>query len=192
MSAIGLLGFPEQNRLSHHAVMRYTGLRMTLNGENPRPAERAKLQATRMSSFWHVAPRGDFCRSRQSPISESLWKLGYQLLKFGLRASAGGAGNPFVLMILASWITVHSAASAADVEQGRQLARRVCAICHAVTAGDQSADVNAPPFRLIARSQKFRKGGVAFVLELHRRMPNFALAGDEAEDVTAYIKTLGR
>lgn len=90
----------------------------------------------------------------------------------------------FILILLASWLAIPSAASSADVERGRKFAGRVCTICHAVAATDQSADVNAPPFSLIARSQKFRKGGVAFVLERHPRMPNLALTGEEAENVT--------
>ncbi len=81
-------------------------------------------------------------------------------------------------------------AFAADAAQGARFAKRVCAACHAVAPGLKSSDVHAPAFAMIARSRAFRTGGAAFVLERHPRMPLFALTGEDAENVTAYIGTL--
>jgi mono/diheme cytochrome c family protein len=50
----------------------------------------------------------------------------------------------------------------------------------------------APAFRSIAKSRQFLAKGAKFLWEKHGTMPNFALTGEEADDVAAYIRTLGK
>ena len=81
---------------------------------------------------------------------------------------------------------------AANVEHGRQFARRVCSVCHVVSAGQRSGVPPAPSFRSIARSAQFRTKGAQLLWEKHGTMPNFALTADEADDVAAYIRSLAK
>jgi mono/diheme cytochrome c family protein len=81
---------------------------------------------------------------------------------------------------------------AADSAEGQKFARRVCSTCHLVTSKGQSPMADAPPFALIARSQKFRVSGAGLLFQSHTIMPNFAFTNEQAENVAAYIKTLVR
>jgi len=81
---------------------------------------------------------------------------------------------------------------AADVERGRQLARRLCSVCHIVSAGQRSGAMNAPSFRSIAKSRQFREKRAKLLFEEHQTMPNFAMTNDEADDLAAYIRSLAR
>jgi mono/diheme cytochrome c family protein len=84
------------------------------------------------------------------------------------------------------------AAFAANVERGKQLAGRLCSVCHALAAGQNPGVPNAPSFRSIARSPQFRAKRAKLLWEKHGTMPNFALTADEADDVAAYIRSLAR
>jgi mono/diheme cytochrome c family protein len=80
---------------------------------------------------------------------------------------------------------------AADARSGKQLAFKICAICHVVAEGRSPGDPSAPSFQSIAISQQFReKGLVALLSEKHERMPNLALTQDQVDDLEAYIKSL--
>jgi mono/diheme cytochrome c family protein len=81
---------------------------------------------------------------------------------------------------------------AAGVETGRQLARRSCSVCHVVLAGQKPGVPPAPSFRSIAKSPQFRAKGAKLLWEVHGTMPNFALTGEEADDVAAYIRSLAK
>ena len=81
---------------------------------------------------------------------------------------------------------------AADAERGKQLARRLCSVCHVVRVGQSAGVPPAPPFRSIAKSPQFRAKRAKLLWEAHGTMPNFALTGDEAEDVAAYIRSLAK
>lgn len=105
------------------------------------------------------------------------------------------ARKRYALMAAAAALAlVASSASgfAADVEHGRQLARRLCSVCHIVSVGQRSGTMNAPSFRSIAKSPQFREKRAKLLLEEHRTMPNFALTGEEADDMAAYIRSLAR
>jgi mono/diheme cytochrome c family protein len=80
----------------------------------------------------------------------------------------------------------------ADAQSGEQFARRVCATCHVVVAGQPPGDPNAPSFQSVAQSQQFHQKGVALLLEEHPKMPNLALTQEELDDVAAYIKSLAK
>ena len=80
---------------------------------------------------------------------------------------------------------------AADARAGKQLAFKICAICHVVAEGRSPGDPSAPSFQSIAMSQQFReKGLVGLLSEKHERMPNLALTQDQVDDLEAYIKSL--
>ena len=81
---------------------------------------------------------------------------------------------------------------AASAERGKQLARRLCSVCHIVRAGQSPGVAPAPTFRSIARSSQFRAKGAKLLWEVHGTMPNFALTGEEADDVAAYIRSLAK
>jgi mono/diheme cytochrome c family protein len=81
----------------------------------------------------------------------------------------------------------------ADVEHGRDLAKRWCASCHVVSPDQQSASADVPPFAAIADSPNFDPKRLAyFLLEPHPKMPQMAISRPAADDIAAYIETLKR
>ena len=84
-----------------------------------------------------------------------------------------------------------SAALAADANHGAELAKRWCAACHLVDAGQKQANADVPPFATIAAKTDFTPEKVAFfLLDPHPKMPNFPLSRNEAADLAAYIGSL--
>jgi mono/diheme cytochrome c family protein len=82
-------------------------------------------------------------------------------------------------------------ALAADADHGAELAKRWCASCHLVEAGQKQASTDAPPFDAIAHKSDFSAEKVAFfLLDPHPKMPNFPLNRGEAADLAAYIGAL--
>ena len=85
------------------------------------------------------------------------------------------------------------AASAADPDHGRTLARRWCATCHVVASNQKRATGEAPPFAVIAKRSDFNTTRLTnFLLDPHPKMPNMSLTRTEAADLAAYIATLAR
>lgn len=76
---------------------------------------------------------------------------------------------------------------------GRALASRVCAGCHALAAGEESPNPRAPPFP--SREMQHTAGLAGRVADLarlgHQGMPPIPLSAAEAAAVTAYIESLG-
>ena len=84
-----------------------------------------------------------------------------------------------------------TASFAADVDQGKTIAKRWCASCHLVEPSQQSATDQAPPFASIARRPDFNENKLAFLLlQPHPNMPRIALSRAEVADITAYMATL--
>jgi mono/diheme cytochrome c family protein len=84
-----------------------------------------------------------------------------------------------------------SVALAADANHGAELAKRWCASCHLVDAGQKQTSTDAPPFDDIAHKADFTPEKVAFfLLDPHPKMPNFPLSRNEAGDLAAYIGSL--
>ena len=70
------------------------------------------------------------------------------------------------------------------------LAKRWCAACHIVSADQQRASADAPPFATVARSPNFDVKALAlFLLDPHpdARAP---LSRAAAADIAAYIQSL--
>jgi mono/diheme cytochrome c family protein len=76
--------------------------------------------------------------------------------------------------------------------QGREVAQRICAQCHAIEREQVSSpNQAAPPFAFIAAVPGMT--GIALNVALttsHRTMPNIMLEADERADVIAYILSL--
>ena len=85
-----------------------------------------------------------------------------------------------------------AAAFAGDVERGRHIAEDRCAACHVVGRGSRGIVADSPPFEVIGRKYGFDEDNlVAALVSPHAKM-NFAVRGSDAEDIAAYIVTLGR
>jgi mono/diheme cytochrome c family protein len=82
---------------------------------------------------------------------------------------------------------------AADPDRGQTLAKRWCASCHLVEAGQNGATTEAPPFASVAKRPDFDAAKIAFfLLDPHPKMPNMQLSRQETTDIAAYIETLKR
>jgi mono/diheme cytochrome c family protein len=98
-----------------------------------------------------------------------------------------------IAFLAAAAVTGGTAAYAADVDHGEQIARRWCASCHVVAADQQQATSEAPPFATIARKPDFDANRLAFfLLEPHPKMPSMSLSRSEAADIAAYIASLAK
>lgn len=84
------------------------------------------------------------------------------------------------------------AADADDVRHGRELARQICAECHAVRPAEvQSPNRNAPSFEDIAGISGISPIALKVALRSsHREMPNLILNDDELDRIVAYILSL--
>ncbi len=86
-----------------------------------------------------------------------------------------------------------TAAFSADIDHGRQLARRWCASCHLVAPDQRQTTTEAPSFAAIARQPGFSADRLAFfLLDPHPKMPDMSLTRAEAADIAAYIASLAR
>jgi mono/diheme cytochrome c family protein len=82
--------------------------------------------------------------------------------------------------------------SSADADNGRHIAETRCVACHIVTPDQRRHVADAPPFDVIARKFATSPETLAFaLLDPHPRM-NVPLARREAQDIAAYINTLGK
>jgi mono/diheme cytochrome c family protein len=96
----------------------------------------------------------------------------------------------WILMAAAAGLN-GSVALAADANHGAELARRWCATCHLVEAGQKQASADVPSFAAIAAKPDFAPEKVSFfLLDPHPPMPNFTLSWNEVADLAAYIGSL--
>ena len=101
--------------------------------------------------------------------------------------------HPPKMIVLAAtaWLATATVALAADAGHGAVLAKRWCAACHLVDAGQKQASADVPTFGAIAQKADFTAEKVAFfLLDPHPKMPNFPLSRNEAADLAAYIGSL--
>ena len=83
-------------------------------------------------------------------------------------------------------------AFAGDVERGRHIAQDRCAACHIVGRGLRGIVADSPPFEVIGRKYGFNEDNlVSALISPHAKM-NFAVRGQDANDIAAYIATLAR
>lgn len=97
-----------------------------------------------------------------------------------------------ILIVSQAWTQQVWAQTLGDRAQGRDLARQVCAECHAVGASPSvSPNPNAPPFELIANLPGMTSIALTAALRTsHREMPNVILKPDELSNIIAYILSL--
>ncbi|KQT70373.1 cytochrome C [Methylobacterium sp. Leaf465] len=102
-----------------------------------------------------------------------------------------------VLASVALFGLVAPPATARDgsASRGKTLARATCARCHGIGSRGVSPMPEAPAFRTLAR--RFPIDDLADILvegveRRHPAMPAFQLDPSDADDLTAYLKTLRR
>jgi len=79
----------------------------------------------------------------------------------------------------------------ANAAHGLDLAKRWCASCHLVSADQQRASADVPPFATIAARPDFSTDRLArFLLDPHPKMPDLPLSRTAADDIAAYIASL--
>lgn len=81
---------------------------------------------------------------------------------------------------------------AAQVSEGRQIARRDCGACHATGRFDRSRDRQAPAFRTLG--DKYDVGGLAEALAEgisvgHPKMPERAYPPEQIDQLIAYLRS---
>lgn len=103
---------------------------------------------------------------------------------------------PAPLVIMPLLFATHAGAQElpGNPEAGRQLARRVCSVCHVVEQGQADVpNVGAPPFAEVAKDLSITALSLRVFLQTpHERMPDLMLAPQETDDVISYILTLKR
>ena len=103
---------------------------------------------------------------------------------------------PTARVIIAAMISMAPAGANAqqigNVEDGRRLAREVCAECHAIDNGTStSTNPDAPSFKHIAKTPGMTSAALTVALQTpHRMMPNLVIKGDDALNIIAYILSL--
>ncbi len=84
-------------------------------------------------------------------------------------------------------------AQAASVDNGKNLAERNCAPCHAIGAKGESTNPISPPFRDIHLRYRPADLGEIFqggLLTHHPAMPEFRFNLRELEDIAAYMQSV--
>lgn len=97
-----------------------------------------------------------------------------------------------LLLMVASAEAVARPKPPGPVERGHAVARRVCAGCHAIDAGQESANPRATGFA--TREMRHTAGLAGRVADLtragHYGMPPLDLSPQDVSDVVAYIESL--
>lgn len=82
-------------------------------------------------------------------------------------------------------------ARAADAANGERIASRWCHSCHLATGRQQNGSDLAPPLSSIANDATLTPKGLHAALSgRHPRMPDFSLAREQIDDLSAYLRTL--
>jgi mono/diheme cytochrome c family protein len=76
--------------------------------------------------------------------------------------------------------------------RGRAYAEEVCAVCHAVGAGEsRSPNADAPPFETVANTPGMTPTALAVWLNTsHPSMPNLIVDPHRVDDLSAYLQSL--
>jgi len=116
--------------------------------------------------------------------------VGVHILKspLGLRSAVS-------LMLAGLTFTVGNlrAQEVGNPDQGRRIARALCAECHLVDKlpGEQSPNLIAPTFEHIANTPGMNSTALTAALQTsHETMPNVIIKGGDLSDVIAYILSM--
>ena len=91
----------------------------------------------------------------------------------------------------AAWLAAFPLA-AADADNGRMLAQRHCAACHAIAPGARNEVADAPPFDVIGRKHGFSAEELALAMLTPHPKMNFVPARRDVADLAAFIASLAR
>jgi mono/diheme cytochrome c family protein len=97
-------------------------------------------------------------------------------------------------ILLAGLLAATGAAAAApDPDHGAVIVKRWCAACHIVAPDQAHGADNVPTFESVAKRPGFNADKLTvFLQDPHPKMPNMELTRGEAQDIAAYIATLGK
>jgi cytochrome c len=117
-------------------------------------------------------------------LAQSAWKPCLLVTGFALAVTLGLTAQSRSLTAQAVMNT--------DATRGRELARRLCANCHATERnGGQAINPDVPSFAAIARQPNVTAERLAGrIIVPHPAMPNTQLTVAEIRDVIAYIMAL--
>lgn len=101
-------------------------------------------------------------------------------------------GAIWVMAFVMAAAAMMPSAEAADARRGERLAQGHCATCHIVTPQARQEIADAPPFPVIARKYNFDANAIKFAISGPHPKMNFMPDPTEAEDIAAYIATLGK
>ena len=92
-------------------------------------------------------------------------------------------------MVLWASAATGAAQAAGDADNGKLLVTDWCVSCHYVGAEERAVAADqAPPFAMVAQYSDERLRN--FLTRPHPPMPNFSLARQQIDDITAYLRTL--
>lgn len=95
------------------------------------------------------------------------------------------------MFIVASFLSIE--VSAADVQNGKTLAKQWCSSCHLIDADQSTGGDAAPTFGATAETAAERNDDLrAWLADPHPPMPNLNLTRVEIDDLLAYIESLKR
>ena len=97
------------------------------------------------------------------------------------------------LLVLAVGLAFALPAKAANVEQGRRLARTYCARCHAIDKVSPSPLSIAPPFRTLHERypvEMLQEALAEGIVTGHPTMPEFRFDPDQINDFLVFLKSL--
>ncbi len=94
-------------------------------------------------------------------------------------------------ILMAAVASAHAAQPDARAQAGRQLAEIACSNCHTIGPDVSSGSDAVPSFRAVARQPALTPASLRAKIEgVHPRMPATPLAGQQIDDVVAYILSL--
>ncbi|MCI4677920.1 c-type cytochrome [Rhodoblastus acidophilus] len=97
--------------------------------------------------------------------------------------------HQYAAIALVATLVPSAAIAAGDAEHGKIIAKRWCAACHVVSAGQKRASADVPSFFYVAR-HKSNLDVSSFLTDPHPKMPDMSLTRQEIADLTAYIRSL--
>jgi mono/diheme cytochrome c family protein len=103
--------------------------------------------------------------------------------------------SKFMTMVLLMGGIVASPALAEEIgnsQRGLEYAQRTCSGCHAILFEDTSSPImEAPPFKMVADTPGITRTALSVFLQSpHPTMPNLMVAGEDADNLIAYILSL--
>jgi cytochrome c len=97
------------------------------------------------------------------------------------------------VLVLTACLAFALPAKAANVEQGRRLARIYCARCHAIDKVSSSPLTIAPPFRTLHERypiETLQEALAEGIVTGHPSMPEFRFEPDQINDFLVFLKSL--